>query len=377
MEEKMEKIRIMISSRANTEIKDGKRTTTLSDIRVEIKEALESTVLFDKPIYEVWISEEPRDSSALESSWDECMSQVSRADILLCIYTGEGGWAKLPGDIGICQGELEVGINKEPEKVYIINAEKAVGKPIDKANLSNKRMAEYVGRINRFYNSANSREEIVLFATEIVAEATIKLAKLGKREARKGKYGFGEALDWTRMSFTERKDAIEKELIEQFRESGATIIDKTIRFTHNRKKYLFKVHGVPSGMSINSAREMVGQPYLRDHQLTREAGDSVYGPVHIIGVHKGVTESQATTILGYPDAVVVKGSFGVYIADGIQNIQMVFLANCRDSASTRHNVQKFISWLQESKEEDFLYKRAESRRKILDAINKEVSQMRT
>lgn len=364
----------MISSRVNTEIKNGSNKIKLSDIRTELKDLLESTLLFDNEIYEVWISEEPRNSSALESSWDECMSQVERSDILLCIYTGEGGWAKQEGNIGICQGELEIGINKEPEKVYIINAEEAVATPIDKNDPGNKRMAEYVARINRFYNSANSREQILSVAKDIIAEATIKLAKLGKLEARKGKYSFGEALDWTRMSFAERKDLIEKEIVNQFKESGESIQGQAILYTYKRKKYLFKIHGVPSGMSVNSAREMVGQPYLKDHQYIVETEENVNGPVHIIGIHKGVTESQAIAILGHPDAIVVKGSFGIYIADVIQDIQMVFLENCRDSASTRHNVQKFISWLKESNEESFLFKRAESRRKILDVINKQMAQ---
>jgi hypothetical protein len=372
---KMEKIKIMISSRVNTEIRDGKKKVKLSGIRTELKNLLESTLLFEEQIYEVWVSEEPRDSSALESSWEECMSQVEKSDILLCIYTGEAGWAKLPGDIGICQAELETGINKEPEKVYIINAENAVETPIDKTNTNNKRMAGYVTKINRFYNSANSKDEIILITKEIIAQATIKLAKLGKLEARKGKYSFGEALDWTRMGFAERKDSIEKEIINQFKESGEKTKGRAILYTYKRKKYLFTIHGVPSSMSVNSAREMVGQPYLNDHQHILEIEDNVYGPIHIIGIHKGITETQATTILGHPDAIVVNGSFGIYIADVIQNIQMVFLANCRDSASTRHNVQKFISWLQESGEDEFLFKRAEFRRKILDVINKQISEM--
>jgi hypothetical protein len=375
MEGTMEKIRIMISSRANTEIKCGTGKVKLSDIRLELERLLESTSLFGEKIYDVWISEEPRNSSALESSWEECLSQVEKSDILLCIYTGEGGWSKQPGDIGICHGELEVGINKEPEKVYIINAEEAVATPIDKSEPGNKRMAEYLARINRFYNKANSKNQILFAAKEIIAEATIKLAKLGKLEARKGKYSFGEALDWTRMSFAERKTLIEKEIVNQFEESGESIKGQAILYTYKRKRYLFKIHGVPSGMNVNSAREMVGQPYLKDHHYVLDMEDNVYGPVHIIGVHKGVTESQAIAILGHPDAIVVKGSFGIYIADVIQDIQMVFLENCRDSASTRHNVQKFISWLQESKEEGFLFKRAESRRKILDVINKQIAQI--
>ena len=124
-------------------------------------------------------------------------------------------------------------------------------------------------------------------------------------------------------------------------------------------------------MNVSSAREMVGQPFQKDHQIVVSSQDKTYGPVHIIGVHKGVTELQAIKTLGYPDAVIVKGPFGIYIADKIQNIQMVFLANCRDSASIRHNVQKFIDWLQESGEAGDFFCRAEKRKEILDVINKQ------
>ena len=148
------------------------------------------------------------------------MSQVMKADILLCIYTGEGGWAKDKGDIGICQGELETGFNKEPSKVFIINAENALASSIDKTEPKNKRMRDFVNKTNRFYNSSSSKEEILIAAKAIVAEATINLAKMGRREARKGKYNFGEALDWSRMNFIERKYAIEKEITEQFVESA-------------------------------------------------------------------------------------------------------------------------------------------------------------
>ena len=214
-------------------------------------------------------------------------------------------------------------------------------------------MKTYVKKVNRFYNVASSREEIIKVAKEIVAQATVNLAKMGRREARKGKYNFGEALDWTRMNFIERKFAIEEEITQQFVESGNTKTDECVEFTYERKKYLFKVHGIPSGMNISAAREMVGQPFLKDYQLTSNLKSKAYGPVHVIGVHKGVTEQKAINTLGQPDAVIVNGPYGVYIADKIQNIQMIFLVNCRDSASTRHNVQKFIDWLEEFGEFDF------------------------
>ena len=360
----------MISSRCQTEIKNGGEIVRLSDVRSEIKKIIESEKLFEEKIYSVWISEEPQDVNALESSWNECMSQVEKSDIFLSIYTGEGGWAKSDGDIGICHAELETAINKEPSKVFIINALDAKSSPVEN-NQINDRMARYVAKINRFYNSAQDKNDIINIAKKIIAIATIHLAKMGKREARKGKYNFGEALDWTRMNFVERKCAIENEITQQFVQSGSKEKIDCVEYSFDSKKFLFKIHGIPSGMNVAAAREMVGQPFLKDHLITKSSRKNQYGPVHIIGVHKGVTEQQAINTLGHPDAVVVDGSYGVYIADKIQNIQMVFLSNCRDSASTRHNVQKFIDWLEESGEADDFFERAIRRKEILNIINKQ------
>ena len=167
------------------------------------------------------------------------MTQVKKSDIFLSIYTGEGGWAKNKGDIGICHAELETAFNSEPSKVFIINAEDAVISPIEKSSV-NDRMQDYIQRISRFYNTALSKDEIIDIAKEIIAKATINLAKMGKREARKGKYNFGEALDWTRMNFTERKQAIESEIIGQFVQSDNKENNKCIEYSFNNKVYLFK-----------------------------------------------------------------------------------------------------------------------------------------
>ena len=73
-------------------------------------------------------------------------------------------------------------------------------------------------------------------------------------------------------------------------------------------------------------------------------------------------------MLGFPDATVVTPTFGVYVADSVQMIQLVFLANCRDRTSTRHAVQRFFDWIERSGESDYLVERAKSRKKIVKAI---------
>ena len=174
------------------------------------------------------------------------------------------------------------------------------------------------------------------------------------------------------MDFSERKRVIEKTIVNQFVLSGyKKRASNQIIYDINNSKILICCHGIPSGMSVSAARELVGQPFLKDYTYVESIDSKIKGPFHIIGCHKGVTEQQAINLLGFPDAILVKSPFGIYVADKVQKIQMIFLENCRDDSSTRHNVQRFIEWINETGEDDFLSKRAVSRRKIVDTILKE------
>jgi len=133
---------------------------------------------------------------------------------------------------------------------------------------------------------------------------------------------------------------------------------------------------VPAAMTVASAREMVGRPFLRDHELAGKMGGDIQGPVHVIACHKGVTENQAVSMLGYPDATIVTPAFGVYVADNVQKIQLILLANCRDESSTRYAVQRFFDWLVRSGEAKFLADRAQGQ-KSHNCHNRGVGEGRT
>ena len=92
------------------------------------------------------------------------------------------------------------------------------------------------------------------------------------------------------------------------------------------------------------------------------------GPVHIIACHKGATETQAKKLLGFSDATVVSAPFGVYVADNVQKVQFVFITDCRDAANTYNRYLSFVTWLEETGEDEFLAQRAESRAKITRVI---------
>ena len=96
------------------------------------------------------------------------------------------------------------------------------------------------------------------------------------------------------------------------------------------------------------------------------------GPVHLIACQKSATEKQATDLLGFPDATVVTTTFGIYLVDPVQKIQLVLLANCRDATSSRFAVQRLFDWLERSGEGDAVVQRARSRKKIVTTIRKEL-----
>ena len=73
----------------------------------------------------------------------------------------------------------------------------------------------------------------------------------------------------------------------------------------------FGCDSIPASMSTVSARELVGQPFLRDHERISCWRPTLCTPVHVIACQKGVAEAQAVRQLGFPDANVVKAPFGI------------------------------------------------------------------
>jgi hypothetical protein len=90
-----------------------------------------------------------------------------------------------------------------------------------------------------------------------------------------------------------------------------------------------------------------------------------------------VTESQAARMLGFPDAVLVAPPFGVWAADPVQKIQLLFLGQCRDETATRSAVDQAFLWLDASGEGEELLRRAEARARIVQAVAREAEPAKT
>lgn len=363
-------ITVMLSSRCNDPIQYNNATATLSDVRKDAKQAIEDFEIGGEKLYKCWINELAPSEEGTDDSWEKCLKEAGASDILIALYNGNAGWTGTAGGIGICHAELERAFSSNPNKVQLI----ALPQFTKSLTGVHARMSKYVGQLNLFRASARNGEELIAEILKALGEATRKLAKAGVGETGSSIYHLGEALDWSRLDFEKRKTEIERVLSASLEghPSGSTSHGHVFVRIAN-KKVLFQCHGIPAAMSVSAARELVGQPFLRDHELTSQLTGQNAGPVHLIGCHKGVSESQAISMLGHPDAIIVDPKVGIYVADPVQKTQLLLLRNCRDETSTRHAVQRAIDWLERSGEGVHLANRATSRAKICKVIAKRLS----
>lgn len=365
-------VRIMISSRCNDKFPaNGK--TTLSEIRKELKKEIEAEKLFGQNTFEVWINEDEPPHGGTWDSWEACLNAVKESDIVLVLYNGNAGWAKEAGDVGICHEELSTVYSTAPGKLRVIDLGAI---PVDNtaAGKRNKRFQDYYQTQTPFRGSeVKTITDLKQRVREALRDAVVKLVQSGVLESGRARSYGGQALDWSRMNFIERQRAIVKILRDAVGQRTRAIEDKgNLVVQLEKNEVLFVPNAVPAAMSVAAAREMVGQPFLKDHTHDASLKGKRGGPVHLIGCHKGITESQAMKLLGFPDATVVSTPFGVYVADDVQKIQVVLIRDCRDEANTRHGVQRFFEWLEQTGEGALLAQRASARARIVKSIAQEM-----
>lgn len=368
---KSSRLRVMISSRCNDKFPPG-GTTTLTMIRQELKAEIEDLEIAGRRAFEVWINEDADPAGGTWDSWDVCIEAVKDCDVLLILSNGNAGWANGAGDLGICHAEMMTGLSTAPAKVRLIALDNvAITK--DAAGGRNKRFQDELSKQSLFRGGAvNSIADLKARIKDALHDAVVSLAQGGVRDAAKGKFHSGAALDWSRLDFGARQTQMTRILREALLARSGSVEDVGKLFVKlDGREVLVETHAIPAALSVGPAREMVGQPFLRDHELEPVLTGKRAGPVHVIACHKTATEGQAAKLLGFPDATLVAGPFGVFVADPIQKVQFAFLTNCRDEANTRHRLQRFMEWLSQTGEEKLLADRAQARARIVRVIAKE------
>ena len=370
----IEKIRVMVSSRSLVNVFASKEP--LSGVRDRLQTFLHSIRWFGaiqpvgrpEPMFNVWIHENETGLNTQKSTFQISLDEVDRANVVLVLYTGDAGSVSDGSTLGICHAELQAAISRRPEIVFMIRLLPLSSAP-DK---SGRAFRAYVDSLSLFQKDVSSESELhAVVAAAMMQNVVTRLVGRGANAGSR-KLDRGEALEWSRLNLADRREVMRQALVRQ--------LDATPLATEARghplfamslagEKVLVRVDAIPAAASEPAARELVGQPFLRDHQhATALAAEQLLGPIHIIACHRGITESQAKRMLGTPDSMVVTGDFGIFAADHVQKIQVALLARCSDDNTTAVAVRRFTEWLQQSGEGQGVIKRAQSRRRNLDAL---------
>jgi hypothetical protein len=363
----VDRIRVMISSRCNDSLRkaNGKGSVKFTDLRLRAKKAIEAEQLFGRATFECWIHEDAPPLAGDGDAWSKCMQKVGDCHILLMLYNGNAGDGLDSRSVGICHAEMTAALESAPAKLHIVDVTAAnVGRPTGDKD-RNARFAQYVQDQHRPVRYAKSDEEALELLRLSVQDAVIDLTDRGASGLRTARYATGTPLGWSRLDYDHRRQAIEKILVQSL---GGRDGDQGAVCNIQNVPVYFRCDAVPAAMSVAPARELVGRPFLLDHKQLGEMKGEIAGPVHVIGCHRTVTENQAINLLGFPDATVVTPEFGIYVADNVQKIQLIFLANCRDETTTRRAVERFQAWLLQSGEARYLAQRAQGRKAIVSAI---------
>lgn len=344
----------------------------MTDLRKQIKQDIEAIQINGTKLFEVWINEDAPPSAATVDSWDTCLQAVRDCDILIVLFNGNAGWASARSDVGICHAEFMEGMRAAQAKVRLVTLTPLLSVKGTRKDSIHRRFQEAVTQSSLFRgDEAETVEEAQTRVREALADALVQLTRLGVNSVAASRQDMGAALDWTRMDFRRRKQAMEQAVRESLSGlRGAKALDGATSVLIDGTPVAVVAHAVPAALGVAAARELAGRPFLMDHEreaLLRQA----QGPFHLIACHRTATETQATALLGFPDATVISGPFGVFVADDIQKVQFAFLPNCRDESQTRHAVQRFFAWLEQSQESVNVARRAASRTRIVRAIAKE------
>jgi hypothetical protein len=368
---KSSKLIVMISSRCDDEFPlDGGRS--LSETRKQLKKEIEALDVFGKLIFEVWINEEEPPKGGTWDSWDTCIQAVKECDILIALCNGNAGWGQEGGDLGICHAELMTGLSQARAKVRLIALGNVISANPEQAK-RDKGFQDYVQRQSLFRGGkVTTVDDLKARVKEAVRDALIALAQTGVEEANQGRFDSGPALDWSRLDFRARQEAMRRVLRDAMRQrTGSSDDGDHLIVKIGRSEILIVPSAIPAALTVGPAKEMVGQPFLRDHELAPLLKGNRGGPVHVIACHRTATESQAARLLGFPDAEFVTTPFGVFVADNVQKVQFAFITNCRDEANTRHGAQRFFEWLAQTEEDKLVAQRAAARARIVKAIAQE------
>jgi hypothetical protein len=366
----IDRVRVIISSRCKDYPQKDGGNFKLKAFRKALKESIDSEAFFGQLLLQCFTNENEPAKAASSDLWDACLMEIRRSHIVIVLYNGDAGWSGEESEDGICHAELAEALYSGRDRTFIVQLPMTAKSPTAR---DLRFRARFEKELQFTGPPALTVDDAIKLVHQTLAEAMANLARGGATLLRKQGYSLGEALDWSRLAYVQRKATMESACLSALMEhDGGAPTATDGRYTTlpvAGAQVLFCVHAIPAATSLAAAREMVGRPFLSDH-VHLVVAPKAQGPVHVIACHRGATEKQATDLLGFPDATVIGTTFGIYLVDPVQHIQLALLANCRDGTITRYAVQRFFDWLERSGQDEALAAHARARASIVRAIQK-------
>jgi hypothetical protein len=361
----LDTIKIFISSRVNSALTGIPGQYTLRDLREYLQEKLTAETFLGKQPLEVLINEKTFTGTLSMDAFTNCMKELRNAHIVIILYNGEAGWtiSDNASANGICHEEAMVAMNEFSDMSYILDLRDFSTLPADgDASAANESYSRDIsGSFPTMVRiTAQNFEQLKSRTLEQVEQYV--LTAIGKAMAAQkmlvaGSSTFGATLDWSKLTYAERKILLEQKMKEVFEPMAAF------------KRVLRSYHGIPDNMSVADARNMIGRPFLYEHTAIKGSGFTS-GIIHLVAVYGNVTEGQAKGLVGYPDITVIKAPFGLYLWEKNMHIQLFFLKSCINPQTVKTRYSEVSNWLNASREQANIIKRAGCRYAILDTINK-------
>lgn len=365
----MNKLKIFLSSRVNSVSNSDKldRQFTLGELRGYLRNELEKEEFLGEQILDVVINETDFDSPIAKNAFDNCMSLMSASNIIIILYNGEAGWGITDNDStnGICHEEFLVAANEFSEMAFAVNLTQYFVLTDSDPNADRNRnfaidISDSFGHMETPPSSILTLNGLFEFVLRQVKRYVLKAVESSFSTQKlivSGSSVFGETLDWSKLSYSERNEELKGKLEKAFANLPG--------FENVLKAY----HAIPDHMSVADARNRIGRPFVYEHRLIENIPEKS-GVVHIIGVYGNTTEIQAKTLVGYPDITVIKAPFGYYLWEKNVHIQIFFLKSCINPQTVKTRLSEVINWLTGSREKQRILRRAEARFSILEAVNK-------
>ena len=207
------KIHLMISSRCETEIEFQGKPQKLTEVRRALKKQLEEYRLPNqkKAFFECWINEDGTGGTG-SNCWDHCLKQARDANLVIVLYTGAAGSGLRGSDMGICHAELEAAMNVAANRVRVIKLPSAPSASDALQNRRDDNFANYFGTLGHFQTSAKNGEDVLEKVWNEIQTALVGLVQLGSSSFHLSQGSTGHALKWHRLSYEDRKQAMEDEM---------------------------------------------------------------------------------------------------------------------------------------------------------------------